>query len=43
MLAFSAMHNIAPRVEVLPMSQAAEAINTVRTARLGHRIVLVNS
>jgi len=43
MLAFAAMHNIAPRVEVLPMSQAAEAINTVRTARLGHRIVLANS
>lgn len=43
MLAFSSMHNIAPRVEVLPMSQAAEAIDKVRTARLGHRIVLSNS
>ena len=42
MLAFSAMHNIAPRVEVAPMSQAADAINQVRTARLGHRIVLEN-
>jgi uncharacterized zinc-type alcohol dehydrogenase-like protein len=43
MLAFAAMHNIAPKVEVLPMSQAAEAINTVRTSRLGHRIVLTNN
>lgn len=40
MLDFSARHNIAPKIEVIPMSRAAEAINTVRTSRLGHRIVL---
>ena len=40
MLAFSARHDIAARVKVLPLSQAAEAIETVRSSRLGHRIVL---
>jgi uncharacterized zinc-type alcohol dehydrogenase-like protein len=40
MLEFSARHNIAPKVEVIPMSKAAQAIDTVRTSRLGHRIVL---
>ena len=42
MLEFSARHNIEPRVEVLPMAQAAEAIDKVRNSRLGHRIVLTN-
>jgi len=43
MLEFSAQHNIVPRVEVVPMSQAAQAIETVRTSKLGHRIVLTNN
>jgi len=42
MLEFSALHNVAPQVKVMPMSQAAEAIETVRTSYLGHRIVLTN-
>lgn len=40
MFEFSARNNIAPKVEVIPMEKAAEAIKTVRTTRLGHRIVL---
>jgi len=42
MLEFSARHNIAPKVEVIPMSKAAEAIKRVRTEKLAHRIVLAN-
>lgn len=40
MLEFSARHNIAPKVEVMPIAEAEKAVSTVRSSRLGHRLVL---
>ena len=42
MLAFAQEHGIAPEVELLPMSQANEAICRVREGRARYRVVLVN-
>ncbi|MBN1630320.1 MAG: NAD(P)-dependent alcohol dehydrogenase [Thermoleophilia bacterium] len=42
MLAFAQEHRILPKVELMPMSQANEAIQRVRDNRARYRIVLVN-
>jgi uncharacterized zinc-type alcohol dehydrogenase-like protein len=41
MLAFAASHRIAPKVELLPMSQVSEAIQRVRENKARYRIVLL--
>ncbi len=42
MLSFALEHGITPVVELMPMSQANEAIQRVRENKARHRIVLVN-
>lgn len=42
MLAFAQEHGIVPKVELMPMSQAGNAIRRVRENRARYRIVLVN-
>jgi uncharacterized zinc-type alcohol dehydrogenase-like protein len=42
MLAFAQDHNIVPLVELMPMSQANEAIQRVRDNQARYRIVLVS-
>ncbi len=42
MLAFAALHNIKPMVEVMPMSQVNQAIEKLRQNKAHYRIVLVN-
>lgn len=42
MLAFAQAHGISPEIELMPMSQAADAIRKVRENRARYRIVLVN-
>ena len=42
MLSFAQVHGIAPEVELMPMSQANEAIRRVRENKARYRIVLVN-
>jgi len=42
MLSFASEHKIAPRVELMPMSQVNEAILRVRENKARYRIVLVN-
>jgi uncharacterized zinc-type alcohol dehydrogenase-like protein len=42
MLAFSQEHSIVPQVELMPMSQANEAIRRVRENQARYRIVLAN-
>jgi uncharacterized zinc-type alcohol dehydrogenase-like protein len=42
MLAFAGEHEIAPRVEVMPMDRINEAIERLRSGRVRYRIVLVN-
>ena len=42
MLAFAHGHSIAPRVELMPMSQVNGAIQRLRENKARYRIVLVN-
>ena len=42
MLTFAQMHGIAPRVELMPMSQVNEAMLRVRENRARYRVVLVS-
>lgn len=42
MLAFAALHNIKPLVELMPMSQVNQAIERLRQNKAHYRIVLVN-
>jgi len=42
MLAFAQTHGIAPRVELMPMSEVNEAMLRVRENRARYRVVLVN-
>jgi len=42
MLGFAQEHGITPRIELMPMSQANEAILRVRENKARYRVVLVN-
>ena len=42
MLSFAQAHHIAPRIELMPMSQVNEAIQRVKQNKARYRIVLVN-
>jgi uncharacterized zinc-type alcohol dehydrogenase-like protein len=42
MLEFAARHGIKPHIQIMPMSQATEAINIVRNNKARYRIVLEN-
>jgi len=42
MLAFAQTHGIAPRVELMPVSEVNEAMARVRENRARYRVVLVN-
>ena len=42
MLAFSALHSVAPVVEFFPMSKVNDALERLRSGKARYRIVLVN-
>jgi D-arabinose 1-dehydrogenase-like Zn-dependent alcohol dehydrogenase len=43
MLNFSALHKVAPKVEVLPFSQVNQALDKVRNGTARYRMVVTNA